>query len=294
MSHFLTFVIIPHRLGVLGSESQINSHIEPMLAPFSEQLEVPEYQKKCYCIGAVARREVEADLKSHEAVDAIRKTFHETHVPYFDVKTRAEREKWDADWEAAVAPIEKRQEKALLVHPLIEKPDPECDSCSGVGTYASTYNPKSKWDWYVIGGRWQGHIVGSDPEKNPKNFEACWVCGSTGKRTDAIGIAARAENPDYTCNGCQGKGTMLKAPSNWVKERNAVSVRDFLALPDEMFADRAPYAILTPDGYWRERGKMGWFGIGTDEKSHGDWRSQLRKLLLQWEHDALVAIDCHI
>ena len=36
--------------------------------------------------------------------------------------------------------------------------------------------------------------------------EECDICNGTGKRIDDIGISARNENPDYTCNGCDGKG----------------------------------------------------------------------------------------
>ena len=33
------------------------------------------------------------------------------------------------------------------------------------GEVYSTYNPKSKWDWYKIGGRWQGMLNGLDSAK---------------------------------------------------------------------------------------------------------------------------------
>ena len=36
--------------------------------------------------------------------------------------------------------------------------------------------------------------------------EECDICNGTGKRIDDIGISARNANPDYTCNGCDGKG----------------------------------------------------------------------------------------
>jgi hypothetical protein len=33
------------------------------------------------------------------------------------------------------------------------------------GKPISTYNPKSKWDWYVIGGRWDGWINGRETDR---------------------------------------------------------------------------------------------------------------------------------
>jgi hypothetical protein len=31
-----------------------------------------------------------------------------------------------------------------------------CTQCNGTGIYESTYNPLSRWDWYVVGGRCSG------------------------------------------------------------------------------------------------------------------------------------------
>jgi hypothetical protein len=34
--------------------------------------------------------------------------------------------------------------------------------CEGTGKIKTTYNPDSKWDWYVVGGRWDGALAGLD------------------------------------------------------------------------------------------------------------------------------------
>lgn len=72
------------------------------------------------------------------------------------------------------------------------------------------------WDWYVIGGRWTGKLSGYDPHEDSANVETCKICSGTGKRMDSLGIKAREENPDYTCNGCEGKGDCYKWPTEWV------------------------------------------------------------------------------
>lgn len=42
------------------------------------------------------------------------------------------------------------------------------------GQPISTYNPDSKWDWYRIGGRWDGWITGNEQHSNQgHNFDAC-------------------------------------------------------------------------------------------------------------------------
>ena len=39
-----------------------------------------------------------------------------------------------------------------------DQPNKDCGSCHGEGKYETTYNPLGKWDWYVIGGRWNKYI----------------------------------------------------------------------------------------------------------------------------------------
>ena len=34
----------------------------------------------------------------------------------------------------------------------------DCEECDVNGLYTTTYNPKSKWDWYLIGGRFRGYF----------------------------------------------------------------------------------------------------------------------------------------
>jgi hypothetical protein len=82
-------------------------------------------------------------------------------------------------------------------------------------------NPNAKWDWWTVGGRYSGRLAaGYDPEKDPSNLEKCFLCQGTGKRNDELGRAHRLTNPEYTCNGCDGKGTSVKWPSSWVDVGN--------------------------------------------------------------------------
>lgn len=91
----------------------------------------------------------------------------------------------DAAWEQHIAIYLAAEEAALAAHPARTLPDPGCgfytgerkdwwpadknagdryedgSGCGGTGLYRSQYNPKSQWDWYVIGGRWDGLISGN-------------------------------------------------------------------------------------------------------------------------------------
>jgi hypothetical protein len=92
------------------------------------------------------------------------------------------------------------------------------------------------------------------------------------------------------CNGCGGDGKKAKWPTQWVDHGNIVSVD---AIPD----DFSSFAVLTPDGKWHERGKMGMFATVSDEKSDDDWQKAFHAAVDHYKgqggHVAVV-VDCHI
>jgi hypothetical protein len=191
-------------------------------------------------------------------------------------------EEKDVKWKTGVyLPRSKRVAELEIVQPLFNLPDPECDECHGAGAYKSTYNPNSKWDWYSIGGRWTGVLSDYDPQKDTDNIETCYLCSGTGQRPDA----------DYkSCNGCEGKGTRLKLSSRWKKYEGDIAPLSKLSvpLPDAM----RPFAILTPDGKWHEKGHMGWWGMVSDEKD--TWKDEVDKILSEHRHLVGVVCDLHI
>ena len=105
------------------------------------------------------------------------------------------------------------------------------------GNLLSTYNPKSKWDWYDIGGRWSGGLK--------------------------------------TINGTKTDG-------------------DFVYMID-WTETTIPFAFITPDGEWHERGEMGWWAIVSNEKEPQDWEDEFRQFVNTLDDDIYVTlIDCHI
>jgi hypothetical protein len=166
--------------------------------------------------------------------------------------------------------------------------------------YWSTYNPMSKWDWYSIGGRWSGEISGYDPYMDPQNYSCCTYCNGTGTRAD-LEPSWRAQctltqHPNKThpfpqigegCNVCYGTG-MSKGFSNPEHDSDISTVEHILNM-DKPFV---PYAIITPDKCWNERGEMHWFGISTNEKD--DWETQAVELLKEHANCIAVLCDLHI
>ena len=196
-----------------------------------------------------------------------------------------------------------------------DKPDPTCgfddngkryvdgSGCAGTGIIRVTYNPEAKWDYWVIGGRWNGWLAPPEaqPEKDPDNWETCFVCRGTGLRDDKLGTQARALNPSYTCNGCNGTGTTLMWPS---QQKNtgynvvAPSYIESLGIIDAEEGCPTPFAFITLDGAWHQRADMGWWGVTANEVDVAKWKQEWRSALAGISDDfngvRVVVVDLHI
>lgn len=73
-----------------------------------------------------------------------------------------------------------------------------------------------------------------------------------------------------------------------------VFVRGNIAPLNRINFDRVPFAVLTPDGIWHERGTLGWFGSVTNDK--GDkWDWQFRQIIQSWMDSGIALFyDYHI
>lgn len=153
-------------------------------------------------------------------------------------------------------------------------------------------NENGRWDWWQLGGRWTGAWSDYDPATDPANMEMCRLCHGTGMRNDETGRAHRAENPDYTCNGCgyeQGPrpGVKLKWPTQWVRKpsTDVVPVRHLLSLDDSAL----PYALAAGPDVWLERETWN----GEDFVPCPDWPAVCRAALEQRRDCFVAVVDIH-
>lgn len=91
-------------------------------------------------------------------------------------------------------------------------------------------NPNRRWDWYKIGGRWQGLLK---------------------VREDADEDTLAEGSPGVM--GCRHKNEGV----------DSALVKDITNLEDI-----GTFAVLTEDGKWLEKGKMGWFGCRGESDSN--------------------------
>jgi len=273
MSHFIALAIVPNGTPIEEFMPRLNS----LLAPFNENTEVPEYQQECYCVGQAAKSAARehaiatigstiADLRDKFNAQPETQQMRQTQSSLWDISKPSEEEEAELEhieeqlntaWREILAPWVEVEQSYLDAHAnQLTLPDPACEECNGTGTHPSTYNPLSKWDWWVVGGRWDGWVQGED-----HNDGADWRRVYSDAAHELRNNVARAE-----------------------------------ALMKQIHAGThgTPFAIITPDSKWHEKGQMGWFATVSNKKEAKPWREEVVDLLAQHKQDWVVGCDLHI
>ena len=141
----------------------------------------------------------------------------------------------------------------------LSPPPVVCEQCNGTGKYETTSNPNSHWDWYVIGGRWDGEIQGKrrDDGQGGFNFDD--------------------EHHQVEYNSMQVKDLLKDLPTE---------VLDTLTGERGLFC---PRALVTPDGEWHEKTDSEFFG-----KSSDHWEKEVFELLQKYREYNIIGVDCHV
>jgi hypothetical protein len=109
---------------------------------------------------------------------------------------------------------------------------------------------------------------------DPRNQEPCLICAGTGKRKDALGLEARAKDPNYGCNGCDGKGVTQKFPTKWVQEDNEIRVGDLdlAALKNRAVMDREKWVREIEEKAGLARSELQ-LALRLDREMHVKWKA---------------------
>lgn len=245
MSHFCVVALIPKELENDGNA--ILSKVKELMEPYNENIEVEEHEEKCSCIGLKA--EVEACEETERvlgSIGSIRNLFH----------ALPEEEKTDEKWNEMVRPIREMRKKLFEENTKKNDPTPNCDLCEGTGIFKSTYNENSKWDWYRVGGRFNGWLMGEEKQKEFESTDNGFNFGFS-----------------YEC-----------------LENNCIPVEK-IDTSDKYYT---PFAILTPDGVWNEKGKGGWWGMVSNEKDENVWCDEVKNIYDNNKDCLMVCLDVHI
>jgi len=217
MTHFTIGVIVPE-----DKLPRIESFVEGQMAPYDENTRVAPYV--CYSVEQ-ARAEIDRDVQRLTRV-----------IERQDAAYNLEKCREHLASLRATTPEAKYADYIRLHETVNHRGEP-----------LSTYNPNSKWDWYVIGGRWDGWVTGNEQSSdNGYNF-------GPQHQTVANNIAGTEE----------------------AIERGVI-----------------PHAIVTPDGHWYERGRLGWWAALITENE--DWEAQAREILAAYPGHRFLILDAHI
>ena len=170
----------------------------------------------------------------------------------------------------------------------LEIEDYEEDDIDKNGNILSTYNPKSKWDWYSIGGRW-------DDRDNVIQIKDFKLYDDLDDNT--IALYKRA------WDSFEGKSELSEEDNNAIFD-------GFRLYNDSYYLDRygtcenyikamssnIPYAFVDANG-WYEKGQMGWWGMdNATQESIEDYTEFAEKYFTAEENQNkyIVWVDCHI
>jgi len=274
---------------------------------------------------------------SHFTVLAIGENYKEEMEPYWEV---------DLAWEDAIkdpraefqvevagasldAAFEEWKEKDLASATKYNYLDAQAwvENWNGARYYhaenawGSFSNPKAKWDWWSVGGRWTGFFPLQRQKVNIKGWEFSKEAeelpehglGTPGLMTEAgeSGWADQVKVGDVDWARFY-LDKVEKANTNWDKiqaelvdpgnqdrlnyVRWAYGHRDGDTL--ERYVQRRAqgpltYAVLYK-GEWIANGEMGWFGVSMDEDC-SSYEEAFTKIMESLDDDDLLTIlDCHI
>ena len=267
----------------------IGENPEEQLAPFDEEIEVPEYKKK-----VVSKKDKQMFINLY--------TTDSSNRDY-----------------APITKEEAKVNKKLSFDKLYEKYSEDWNGnvwrkdANGEWSEYSTYNPNSKWDWYVLGGRWRGFFKAKKEKKG--------ICGDSGglyKIEPTPGWYDQLKKGDIDFQGMRNL-VINKAIQTYKKfekkfkedpkcknfnpyfdfgVENKGNRNNFIPESREEYINRqkhiAPYAVIK-NGKWHEKGQMGWFGMSSNDKKPRDWEEEFISLFEDVSDDTLVSVfDCHI
>lgn len=266
MTHFVTAVIAPATLanhfvtrptdypGLYGEDAleveptkSLYEYLSRVLARYDENREVQPY------ISKTKEQQIADERQRHaDAAENLRK-YRSGEPPYDRPILNPRHLEWI--WTEAPA-LAKLNDEELWDH-LLKLGYEERDKN---GAIWSTYNPDSKWDWWVIGGRWE----------------------DTYRNRQSETVANLLENFYNTRDGLQSGEEM-----NPHKGEPLAHGGD---LPWYF-----PHNLLTSDGAWHEIGATGWFGFRDDSMSELEWVTYaIEKLENENPNNVVYYLDLHI
>lgn len=288
MSHYTVLVTIP------GPCEDVDAELHSILAPYDERTEDSQYQEF---------EDEEDDLRwkyKNEMFDGNSEYIRKGHNKYA--------------WKRPCEVYETFEQYAKKWH--------GAEKDFVIGRYGYWHNPNSKWDWWVIGGRWSGQLRSQDGSEHNvlqrKDLDLTYIDQQVEVKSldlrynmnrlkeynswKKIGDAVKFGSKDHW-TFCDAWEKMLMC--GFVKELKSKEDEYVFNIPgiEELkedyrflFHPYITYAALNDKG-WGEPGEMGWWGCShAESKDKFDWKRKFHNRYISSgkPSDVLVIVDCHI
>ena len=140
------------------------------------------------------------------------------------------------------------------------------DELNEYGEHETTYNPDSQWDWYTIGGRWDGHI-----ENN---------CCTVKELKDGFIDFSKEDEKELIKKYKDDYDEYLEFEKRKTL-RNIVAKSITFSEYLDSRKNISSYAVITPDGEWHDK--------------TNNWSEDFKNLIKECPDDYYVTlVDCHI
>ena len=296
MSHYLTLAIV---------RKNSTSRFEDIMAPYDETLDVESYisQTKEELIKEFAD-DVDRRRRSHKRALELTKEEYE--------EARKTEDLFYHSYTVARGPMPEGYEELNLddpeaVYALYRKQNDGFGRFDDDGNLLSTYNPNSKWDWYVPGGRWGNQLILKNGEKadhamaGDVDWDAMFTV--TPEEAKKLGVfwdeyVLGTLPPEIAALDAKGKTAYL-CDKYGVSFLSSEFYLEKYGTKEEYIRRQGlwgTYAVVDEKG-WNEPGAMGWFGISdATAKSQKDWDDNYRARFIDTldPEDEVQIFDCHI
>lgn len=242
--------------------------IDELLAPYDENIEVAPYVRK-----------TKAQLIQDEK-ERIREVFDGNYGKWKHEPNDPEVKSWRPEYIEYLKSIPGRMKwpDEQLYQDAIKGYESELTED---GDLQSTYNPKSKWDWWVIGGRFSNLLLLKDKSQ-------CDTALTSDIDFEAIQEYYASELRPY-------EEAMTKSfmKERYMRERFR-NEEEYIKLQSTF----TTYAVVTPDGEWHAPGDMGWWGMSSETpEEERAWTMSYHERFIKPAIEKgwyMTIVDCHI
>lgn len=270
-------------VGVVTKNGDV-AEVEKLLEPFDENIEVEPYiyMKKGEIIEDVKQRQL--NLKKDMAEYAIDpEGFKEKYNIYWLVKN-----------EDGIEKISEYNQKLLDCvtdedfYNFYRSGDDD-SRFNEDGDEMTTYNPKSKWDWWTIGGRWDGYLGTTDEEDNSCLIKNIPFNGTEEQRKHFARFWEVVVDGDELKEGEKESDFFTFYKKEYYIDRYH-SKEEFATRSAKKFF----YAVVTPEGEWVAPGEMGWFASSETNEEQKEYEKWFEDYMANHQDYYITLVDCHI